>query len=324
MCSVVSTTDSGVNVELLEYCNLPAFISAGDISKHSWKQILKKGNDEVLRVINVDKKGSILNIDLTRRNLLQVDEFKERYKKGKQVHGIMRTLAQKLHVDIQELYNEFCWKLYQDYDHAFDAFKIAFNNSLALTVNPNDENFDVFSTTNISHEHKKVLLDILSKKLIAKPVIIKATFELNCFSCEGINAIKYSLDQASQLSTNALKLSLLYVSSPIYEIKCETTKQKEGLDLINKALTVVEDSIIKKQGKFKLLQNPKIYGEEEKNDLEDQIKKLKCKVKEDVDGDTDNEEMIEQCEGTKFNLEEKDKLFMTDEADIEGNEMKFD
>lgn len=78
---------------------------------------------EVLRV-DEDK----MCIDLTKKSLKpeSMDLARQRFKKAKQVHGIMRQAAVKLQTPVEELYDQFGWDLYEKcgYEHAYDAFRV--------------------------------------------------------------------------------------------------------------------------------------------------------------------------------------------------------
>jgi len=296
MCLVTETDDAGAHTELIEYNFKKGFIASSDISRKRTKQVkkvMREGKEEILRVIRVDPiKGYI---DLSKKNVIKQDEiasFEEKYKKSKSVHGIMKTLAQKIQVDVEVLYSEFGWDLYNHFDHAFDALKIALNN-------PND----VFSKVKILDEHKKALLEILSKKMIAQTVKIRADFKLTCFTYEGIDAIKFALAQGEKLSTQEIPLKLKIIGAPVYEISSVTVKQTEGLALVNKALKAVENAIRSKEGNFLLDNQPKVYGDNAGKEIEEQIKKLKEKDEDASDIEEDHDEGIKvNIEGLEDNL----------------------
>jgi translation initiation factor 2 subunit 1 len=48
----------------------------------------------------------------------------------------------------------------------------------------------VFKNMKITPDHKAALIESISKKMAQQPTKLRATFELNCFTYEGIDAIK--------------------------------------------------------------------------------------------------------------------------------------
>lgn len=51
----------------------------------------------------------------------------------------------------------------------------------------------VFKEIKITDEQKHALVEAISRKMAPSPVKIRADFELNCFTYEGIDAIRYAL-----------------------------------------------------------------------------------------------------------------------------------
>ena len=75
-------------------------------------------------------------IDLSKRRVSPEDVVKceERFNKSKAVHSIMRHVAEKTNVPLEELYTSFGWPLYKKYGHAYDAFKISITYSFLFSI----------------------------------------------------------------------------------------------------------------------------------------------------------------------------------------------
>jgi translation initiation factor 2 subunit 1 len=54
-----------------------------------------------------------------------VVKCEERYNKGKMVHSIMRHVAEKVNIPIEDLYRTIAWPLNKKYGHALDAFRLS-------------------------------------------------------------------------------------------------------------------------------------------------------------------------------------------------------
>lgn len=107
--------DMGAYVRLLEYDNIEGFIMIGQVTAKRVKSVykfLKIGCQEMMEVLRVDEKTAC--IDLSKKSIKAVtrDESTKRYKKAKQVHTIMRQVAVKLQIPIEQLYERWCWDLY--------------------------------------------------------------------------------------------------------------------------------------------------------------------------------------------------------------------
>lgn len=66
-------------------------------------------------------------IDLSKRRVSPEDVVKceERFNKSKMVNSILRHVAEKVQVPLEELYKAIGWPLMKKYGHTLDAFKIS-------------------------------------------------------------------------------------------------------------------------------------------------------------------------------------------------------
>ncbi|KAJ1558419.1 hypothetical protein HK096_000996, partial [Nowakowskiella sp. JEL0078] len=143
MVVVTQLAELGAYVHLLEYNNIEGMILHSELSRRrirSIQKLVRVGRNEVVVVIKIDKeKGREISqykffltqmkgyIDLSKRRVSPEDIMKceEKFRKSTLVHGIMRHVAQKLGLDLEELYNDVGWPLYKTYGHAYEAFKLA-------------------------------------------------------------------------------------------------------------------------------------------------------------------------------------------------------
>ena len=71
-------------------------------------------------------------IDLSKKkvNAEEMKEFEENYSKAKTVNTILRTVADKVNMDLEKVYEQTAWPLTEKFDHAYDAFKVSLMYSL--------------------------------------------------------------------------------------------------------------------------------------------------------------------------------------------------
>ena len=154
----------------------------------------------------VDKNNK--SVDVTRKTLKEVDKLEamERFKKSKKVHAIMRATAVSLKTPVLELYEEWGWDLYDEYEHAFDALRIAL-------VEPEE----VFTKINISEKHKEALLKVIEAKIPMQPKKIGANFSLTCTGIGGIDLIKEALLTAKHaVNINGWVIDFKMIAPPTY------------------------------------------------------------------------------------------------------------
>jgi translation initiation factor 2 subunit 1 len=153
---------------------------------------MKVGKQEPMMVIRVDREKRY--IDLSKKKVLAADAAATElhFKKAKMVHNILRQMVSKLEiakksedhepVTLLSLYEKFGWRLYDKYDHAFDAFRLIMSDPEA-----------VYKEIEISPEEKKILYESIARKMAPTPLKLRADFELQCFTYEGIDALKEAL-----------------------------------------------------------------------------------------------------------------------------------
>jgi len=170
MVNVKQIAEMGAYVKLLEYDNIDGMILLSELSRRrirSIQKLIRVGRNEVVVVLRVDKdKGYI---DLSKRRVSPEDIVKceERYNKGKMVHSIMRHVAEKINVPIEELYQDIGWPLNKKYGHAVDAFKLSI-------TNPDVWNEVTFKSSAIKDE----LVSYIGKRLTPQPTKVRADIEV--------------------------------------------------------------------------------------------------------------------------------------------------
>lgn len=128
MVNVRQIAEVGAYVHLLEYNNIEGMILLSELSRRrirSIQKLIRVGRNEVVVVLRVDKEKGYIDLSKRRVSPEDIAKCEEKYNKSKAVHSIMRHVAEKLVLDLNELYTTVGWPLYEKYGHAFEAFKIA-------------------------------------------------------------------------------------------------------------------------------------------------------------------------------------------------------
>jgi len=156
----------------------------------------------------------------------------------------MKFTAFALNCKLIELYEAFGWDLYDKFDHAYDAFK------LCLT----DPEL-VFSKINITEEQKTALMASINKKMAAAPQKLRTTFNLHCYTYEGIEAIKESLLAAKRETTDdKFKMVFQMIAPPEYKAEVVSLDKPGATERLEKALEIIQREIKARGGQFKLVQ----------------------------------------------------------------------
>ena len=129
MCKNIETEDecSYEQVELLEYNKFQGLVVSECARRRKVRKWRKPqvGKEVARRIIRVDKYQGY--IDLSKKDIKAEEnkDIQEKYNNSVHVHNIMKSIAMKIgEVKLENLYTLFGWKLYKDYTHAIEAFKI--------------------------------------------------------------------------------------------------------------------------------------------------------------------------------------------------------
>ncbi|EJU02103.1 hypothetical protein DACRYDRAFT_66155 [Dacryopinax primogenitus] len=259
MVQVRSIAEMGAYVNLLEYDNIEGMILLSELSRRrirSIQKLIRVGRNEVVVVLRVDKEKGY--IDLSKRRVSAEDVLKceERFNKSKTVHSIMRNVGEKLHVDLELLYEQIVWPLGDKYGHPYDAFKLA--------VTEGDAVFEGISAppSTISEVRANI-----GRRLTPQPVKIRADIEVTCFGYDGIDAIKCALKAGETLSTPEIPIKVKLVAPPLYVLLTNSTDKLGGVEALEKAIDVIGSRITKEGGEINIKMKPKAVSETEDMEL---------------------------------------------------------
>ncbi|EMF15110.1 eukaryotic translation initiation factor 2 subunit alpha [Sphaerulina musiva SO2202] len=281
MVNVKQIAEMGAYVKLLEYDNIDGMILLSELSRRrirSIQKLIRVGRNEVVVVLRVDKdKGYI---DLSKRRVSPEDIVKceERYNKGKMVHSIMRHVAEKINVPIEELYQDIGWPLNKKYGHAVDAFKLSI-------TNPDVWNEVTFKSSAIKDE----LVSYIGKRLTPQPTKVRADIEVTCFGYEGIDAVKTALRAAEAKNTPETQVKVRLVSPPMYVLTSQTIDKNNGIDVLTEAIQDVAAKITAAGGSCTIKMAPKAVTENDDAELQALMDK-KEREQQEVSGDEDSSE----------------------------------
>lgn len=277
MVNVQEIAEMGAYVKLLEYDNIEGMVLLSELSRRrirSIQKLIRVGKNEVAVVLRVDKEKGY--IDLSKRRVSAEDIIKcdERYNKSKAVHSILRHCAEKFGISLETLYQTIGWPLSRKYGHAYDAFKLSISDPTVF------EGIEAPSP-----EIMEELKLYISRRLTTQAIKIRADVEVSCFSYDGIDAIKRALKAAEDVSTENMTVKAKLFAAPLYVISVQALDKKQGVSLLEDAITKVTESIEASGGNCKVTMAPKAVTASEDAELQALLDR-----KEAEDRDTDEEE----------------------------------
>ncbi|KAF9549136.1 hypothetical protein EC957_004775 [Mortierella hygrophila] len=279
MVNVRQIAEMGAYVQLLEYDNIEGMILLSELSRRrirSIQKLIRVGKNEVVVVLRVDKEKGYIDLSKRRVSATDIVKCEERYNKSKAVHSIMSTVAKKENKDLEVLYEQLAWPLYAKYGHAYDAFKAALN-----------ESEKVFEGLEIEEATREELLNNIKRRLTPQPIKIRADIEVTCFDYEGIDAIKTAFREAEAVSLPEVAIRVKLVAPPLYVMITNALDKQLGIETMEKAIAVLEESIKKNHGNMVTKMSPKAVTEADDMELDQLLARID-KENAEVSGDDDD------------------------------------
>lgn len=280
MVNVRSIADLGAYVTLMEYNNIEGMILLSELSRRrirSVNKLIRVNRNEVVMVLRVDQEKGY--IDLSKRRVAQDDVTKceDRFNKAKAVHRVLRQVAEQRGMVLKQLYQQVGWPLYKKYGHCYDAFK------LVLT-----DQEDIFAGMDaVPEDLKETLRNYIKKRLAPQPIKIRCDLEVTCFTYEGIDAVRDSLMAGQAAGTAESPVKVKLIAPPMYVMTTMTLDKDVGIEILNKALELVTEQIVKKGGKIEVKLAPKAVSQREETELEAMMARLAAE-NEEQDGDEED------------------------------------
>ncbi|RHZ64091.1 hypothetical protein Glove_326g106 [Diversispora epigaea] len=281
MVNVRQIAEMGAYVKLLEYDNIEGMILLSELSRRrirSIQKLIRVGRNEVVVVLRVDKEKGYIDLSKRRVSPEDVAKAEEKYNKSKAVHSIMRHVAEKQNLVLEDLYKLIGWPLYRKYGHAYEAFK------LAIT-----EPEKVFESLEISQEVSNELLSNIKRRLTPQPIKIRADLEVTCYGYEGIDAIKKALKAGEACETSDIIIKVKLVAPPLYVMITNALDKTVGIEALEKAIGTIQESITKSGGNLIVRMKPKAVSETDDMELAALMARVE-KENAEVSGDDESEQ----------------------------------
>jgi translation initiation factor 2 subunit 1 len=279
MVNVRNIADMGAYVSLMEYNNIEGMILLSELSRRrirSIHKLIRVNRNEVVMVLRVDKDKGYIDLSKRRVSPEDVAACEDRFNKAKAVHGVLRHLAERRKLYLEDLYEKIGWPLYKKYGHAYDAFK--------LVISDDKNAGDPFEDIDVPQDMKDELRSYILRRLAPQPIKIRSDIEVSCFTYEGIDAIREALFAGMALSKDNAQIKIKLIAPPIYVLSTMTLEKEVGIAHLQSAIDVIREKITEKGGKMDVKMAPKAVSLKEETELQAMMDRLMLENL-DVDGD---------------------------------------
>ena len=270
--------EMGAYCSLLEYNHVEGMILLSELSRRrirSIQKVIRVGKNEVCAVLKVDQEKGYIDLSKKRVTADDMKAAEEKYLKAKSVHSIMKHVAEKTDKPLEELYEMFCWDLYDKYGHALDAFKIAVT-----------EPEKIFEGMEIDPKVLEELLTQIKRRLTPQPIKVRVDVNAFCYAYEGIDAIKQVLSEAENIEDEAFStpLKIKLVAPPVYVITACTLEKNAGVARMTKLVEEIKEKLKAKGGDLTIKEAVRAVSTNDDLELEKMMKKLE-EENQEVSGD---------------------------------------
>lgn len=258
LAKTVSIEGDILNMELLEYANIPGLVLSSELSKkriRSIHQITKVGNSEVCQVLSVDRARGYIDLSLRSVGDKERKECLENASRNKIAYQIMLKTAKMAGMSVGELYEMVGYEKAREFGSLHSYFSKA------------KENPEIFNDSNEEiRKLGKLFSQVIDEQF--KPSVFKVRADVDVTSAiGGIENIKHAFKMAKNIDNS---LEIVIVRAPTYSITKIGNDKDECFDLIAKAIEIIKENIENVGGTFSIASAPKVYGEKNKHSLLDE------------------------------------------------------
>lgn len=287
MVNVKQIAEMGAYVSLLEYNNIEGMILLSELSKRrirSIQKLLRVGRNEVVVVLRVDREKGYIDLSKKKVSPEEIQKCEEKYNKSKTVHSILRHVAERKGISLEQLYENFGWPLYRKYGHAYEAFKQALVDANIL--------FGEEIEHQLSEDLKQELIGHIVRRMTPQKVKIRSDIEVVCDAYEGIEAIKKALQAGETFCSEILDqpVRIRLVAPPLYVLVVQSSDRQQAIEAIERGLVKIEEVIRRYGGEMLVKMRPKVVSEHDDQELDALMKKSEQENAE-ISGDEDSSDI---------------------------------
>jgi len=279
MVQVKSIAEMGAYVTLLEYGNIEGMILLSELSRRRIRSVnkhIRVGRMEHAIVVRVDSEKGY--IDLSKRRVTPEDIAKceERYNKAKAVASIVWHVAEQSGRSMLDINEMVTWPLARKYKTAYEALRLAMSDPESI-----------LGPLNLEPQIRSLFMADIKKKLTPQAVKIRADIDVQCFTVEGINAVRDALMAGLKVGTEQIPIKINLIAPPLYVMLTQCLDKQAGIQALQTAITAIEEVIKARGGTMRVKIPPRATTSQEENALAKELERMALENRE-VDGDDED------------------------------------
>lgn len=243
IATIETITDYGAYAKLDEF-EKRGLLHVSEISS-SWirniRDFVREGQKVVLKVLRVDQEKGHIDLSLRRVTKRERIEKVLSWKKERKADALLRSVAEKLGLTVDEVYQKAGVMIEQKYD-LYDGFeKAAIEGPEAL--------IEIGVPENIA----KIFSEVAQERIHVKMVKVKGVLEVRVVKPNGVKVIKEAFHKAMGEKVKDAKITFYVIAAPKYSLEVQAENYKRAEEVIQKTADNVIANIAKSggQGSFR-------------------------------------------------------------------------
>ena len=239
IATIESVMDYGAYANLDEY-NKRGFLHISEISSARIRNLhdfIRERQKIVLKVLRVDLDKGHIDLSLRRVTKRERIEKIKVWKKDRKGEVLLRTVAEKLGLPVDEVYQKAGVILEQN-DGIYEGFE------KALKEGP-----EALTKLGIPEDIAKAFAQIAEERIRIKLVQVKGTLEIRCMKPNGVKCIQEAFIEAKKAQkAKGAKIQFFVIAAPRYSVEVSADNWKRAGELLDEVSESVVTNITKAGG----------------------------------------------------------------------------
>ncbi len=239
IATIESVMDYGAYANLDEY-NKRGFLHISEISSARIRNLhdfIRERQKIVLKVLRVDLDKGHIDLSLRRVTKRERIEKIKVWKKDRKGEVLLRTVAEKLGLPVDEVYQKAGVILEQN-DGIYEGFE------KALKEGP-----EALTKLGIPEDMAKAFAQIAEERIHIKLVQVKGTLEIRCMKPNGVKCIQEAFIEAKKAQkAKGAKIQFVVIAAPRYSVEVSADNWKQAGELLDEVSESVVTNITKAGG----------------------------------------------------------------------------
>jgi len=244
IATIETVTDYGAYAKLDEFSRR-GLLHVSEISSariRNVRDFVRENQKMVLKVLHVDVEKGHINLSLRRVTKRERIEKIKSWKKDRKADALLREVAEKLGLTVDEVYQKAGAPLDEKYG-LYEGFEKLVKDGA-----------EVLTKLDVPEDMAKVFAQVAEERIRVKMVKVHGTIELHCMKQNGVNCIQdaFTAAKKSEKAKDA-KIQFYVIAAPKYSVEVAAENWKRAEEILQKVGQAVVTNVTKAggEGSFK-------------------------------------------------------------------------